>query len=71
MWHGDMGAWGWWMMAIGPLVWVGLLLLGAWVISVALRPRSERATPLDLLKESYARGKIPRETFEQAKKDLT
>lgn len=68
--HGDMGAWGWWMMAFMPLLWLGLPALIAWVVWAAARPRHESATSLDLLKDRYARGEITREQFDQAKGDL-
>ncbi len=68
--HGDMGAWGWWMMAVVPLLWLGLPALIAWAVWAAARPRRESATPLELPKESYARGQITRDQFDQAKGDL-
>ena len=36
----------------------------------AARPGRARATPLELVKERYARGEITREQFDQAKGDL-
>lgn len=68
--HGDMGAWGWWMMVLMPLIWISLPALIAWAVWAAARPRSGSPTLLDLLKDSYARGRITRDQFEQAKKDL-
>lgn len=71
---GDMGAWGWWMMigmmGIGPLLWIGLLAMIAWLPLQMLRTRRDRTTPIDLVEERYARGEIGREAFEQAKQDL-
>jgi putative membrane protein len=69
--HGDMGNWGWSMMAFMPLLWLGVPALIAWAVWAASRPRREPATPLDLLKESYARGEITRDEFQQTKEDLT
>jgi putative membrane protein len=69
----DMGWWGggfgwlfmilWWALVI-----VGLVALIKWLLgsSTAASPR----TPLDILKERYARGEIGREDFEQKKADL-
>jgi putative membrane protein len=69
----DMGWWGggfgwlfmilWWALVI-----VGLVALIKWLLgsSNAAGPR----TPLDILKERYARGEIGREDFEQKKADL-
>jgi uncharacterized membrane protein len=68
--HGDMGNWGWSMMAFMPLLWLGLPALIAWAVWTASRQRSEPATPLDQLKQTYARGEITHEQFEQGKKDL-
>jgi uncharacterized membrane protein len=68
--HGDIGAWGWWMMFAMPLLWLGLPALIAWVVWAATRDRREPAAPLDLLKESYALGQITHDQFEQARKDL-
>lgn len=68
--HGDMGAWGWSMMAVMPLLWLGLPALIAWAVWAASRPRHEPATPLDLVRERYARGEITREQLDQAKADL-
>lgn len=70
MHDGDMGAWGVWMMAVMALIWIGVPVLIAWAVWVAARNRRESSTPLDLLKESYARGQITRSEYEQAKKDL-
>ena len=67
---GDMGVWGWSMMVIPTLLWIGILALLASNAWAAVRPRSQSATPLDLLKETYARGQITHEQFEQMKKDL-
>ncbi len=69
--NGDMGAWGWWMMAVMPLLWIGLPALIAWAVWAAARPRREPATPLDLVQGRYARGEITREQFQQTKQDLT
>jgi putative membrane protein len=59
------------MMAFMPLLWLGVPALIAWAVWAASRPRREPATPLDLLKESYARGEITRDEFQQTKEDLT
>lgn len=68
--HGDMGAWGWGMMVVGPLLWLGLLTLIAWAAWAVVRPKREPATPVDVLKETYARGQITHDQFEQMKKEL-
>ncbi|MDP2948604.1 MAG: SHOCT domain-containing protein [Chloroflexota bacterium] len=76
MWYGDMGPWGWWMVVVGSLMWMGFLILIGSIAWAALRTPTERTeyaprlTPLDLLKTRYARGEITREEFEQTKRDL-
>lgn len=76
-WHEGMG---WWMIfgGIWMLVfWGGLIALVIWGIS-KLTGRggsgsgtTQRRDPLDIAKERYAKGEIPREEFEQIKKDLS
>lgn len=67
--HGDIGNWGWSMMIVMPLLWLGLPALVAWAVWASAQPRHETATPLDVLKKTYARGEITRDQFEQTKKD--
>lgn len=57
-----------WML----IFWGGLIALIIWGIT-RLSERNESAarhSPLDLLKERYAKGEISREEFERTKKDL-
>lgn len=70
MHDGDMGTWAWWMMAVMVLVWVAIPALIAWAVWAASRSRREPNTPLDVLKQTYARGQITHDQFEQAKKEL-
>ncbi len=68
MWDMPVGM-GWWMVVF----WGGLIALIVWGI-MRLTRRSDSAPkrdPLDVAKERYARGEIPREEFEQIKKDLS
>ena len=58
------------MMAVMPLLWLGLPALIAWGVWATTRPRHTGGTPLDLLKERYARGEVTREQFDQARTDL-
>lgn len=51
----------------------GLILLVVWFVRQfggGARAEREEKTPLEILKERYARGEIDREEFEQKKKDL-
>ncbi len=68
------------MMGFGVATWLtmflfwGLLIFGIIVlIRYLLRSGKDRnnKTPLDLLKECYARGEINKKEFEEKKKDLT
>lgn len=75
MWWMMNGGFSWWWMLLGwvwmVIFWGGIIALIVWVISRLSGQRSlERATPLDVAKERYARGDITREQFEQIKKDL-
>jgi putative membrane protein len=67
--HGDMGLWGFMMIPMA-LFWMGFPALILWAGWSAFRPRADRSHALDLLKETYARGQITRDQFEQARKDL-
>ncbi len=76
MWYDGMDGMGWWM-AFGGLwmliFWAGLIALIVWgVIKLSQRNGSTpKRTPLDVVKERYAKGEISREEFEQLKKDLS
>ena len=56
----------WWVLIIG-----GIVVLVRWLSNTSGRshPTSEK-TPLDILKERYARGEITRETYEQMRSDI-
>lgn len=70
MHYGDMGAWAWGMMAAMALMWTGVLVLIASAVWAASRSHGESDTPLDVLKQTYARGQITHDQFEQAKREL-
>ena len=75
MWYMHEGM-GWWMALGGAwmlVFWGGLIALIVWGIS-KLSGRGDstpKRNPLDVAKERYAKGEIPREEFEQLKKDLS
>ena len=70
---GDMGNFGWgmgfgWLFMI--LFW-GLIILGIVAVikwlAISSRSESRDKTPLEILKERYARGEIGRDEYEQKK----
>ena len=69
----DFGGWG--LLFGGILMfifWGGLIALIAWGI-IRLTRRDcpiTKSTPLDTVRERYAKGEINKEQFEQFKKDL-
>ncbi len=70
MMDGWGGAGGLWML-MGVVVVAVTVLVGVWLIVRSNRePRSPSATPLEILRERYARGEITKEEFETAKRTL-
>ena len=78
-WHYGWGmGWGWAMMIGMMLFWVlvvgGIIWLVVWLArrpgGMAGEPGAGARTPLDILKERYARGEISRDEFERMKHDL-
>lgn len=80
-WPNMMGGFGPWGMG-GALGWILMVLF--WVLAALLVVYLVRGlvrtggsvnhpekTPLDILKERYAKGEINKEEFEQKKKDLS
>jgi putative membrane protein len=66
-------AWGWGMGGLSMLLFwgvfiVALVVLVKWLARGGAAPRER--TPLDTLKERYARGEIGKDEFEQKKRDL-
>ncbi len=66
---------GWWV--IMPIAMIGMLVLWAAVIGVAVwavreitGTRRERKTALDIAKERYARGEINRDEFNRIRRDI-
>jgi putative membrane protein len=71
---GGGGGFGWIWMLGGLLVMVGFVVLIVWAVGAVSRGGTSREagqpTPLDILRERYARGEITQQDFEQAKKTL-
>ena len=78
-WGGGMHP-GWWMWGAGGfvmmfmmlafwgLVITGLVLAIRWLVRQGRAERNDRA--LDILRERYARGELPRDEFEAKRRDL-
>ena len=71
---------GWWMPGMGilmALICVGIIVLVVWGITRLVRRGGccsatvTKQTPIDIVKERYAKGEITKEQFEQIKKDLS
>lgn len=73
------GMWGGWGMGFGGLfmilfwilVIVGIVVLVKWLVDQSSTAKGLRdKSPLDILRERYARGEINREEYEQKRRDL-
>jgi putative membrane protein len=83
-WHmmPGMGRWsmgmGWLGMLLGIAFWILVFLALVYLVKYLMQttgqagrpPAAEVKTPLDILKERYARGEIDKEEFEAKKRDL-
>jgi uncharacterized membrane protein len=63
---------GWVWLSVGWLLLVGAIVLAGWLIARSGRAtEAPRTTPLDTLKERFARGEIDKDAYEAAKQTLT
>ena len=74
MWHGFYGG-AWPMLAGGVLFWGSVISLIAWGIHRTTRRHDSDSryygkSPLDYLKERYAKGEITKVQYEEMKRDL-
>ncbi|UCG55085.1 MAG: SHOCT domain-containing protein [Dehalococcoidia bacterium] len=69
MWDG----W-WWAFGGVPMIllWVGIIVLIAWVVMKIVRSSSteSKSDAMDIAKARYAKGEISKEEFDQIKKDI-
>lgn len=64
----DMTGAGWLWMVGGWVVLVLAIVAGAWLIARSMRSaQPQRATPLAILQERFARGEIDKDAYENAK----
>ncbi len=74
-WDG-MGGWGMgfgliFMLLFWVLVILGIVSLARWLMTQSTRSKdSQDKTPLEIVRERYARGEIDREEYEQKIRDL-
>ena len=74
--YGGYGTMGWlgpiFMIAFWVLIIIGIVFLIKWLagLSRSESPSERVETPLEILKERYARGEINKDEFEEKKKDL-
>jgi putative membrane protein len=66
--HGWIMGWGW---VIGLLILIVVFWIIVRIVNQNYHSRSSIKTPLDILKERYARGEIDKEEYEERKKDIT
>lgn len=67
-----LGGLGWIFMALWwILIVAGIVALIKWLISESHNVRTHEKSPLDILKQRYAKGEIDKKEFENRKKDLS
>ncbi|MBE0636303.1 SHOCT domain-containing protein [Candidatus Bipolaricaulota bacterium] len=73
MWHGVYGS-GWPMVAGGLVFWASIIFLVVWGIAHTTRhqdtPQHYGKSPIEVLKDRYARGEITKTQFDDIKRDL-
>lgn len=74
--YGEGHNWGMgWGMGLGWLIGLIVIIIVVWLIARAAgnnksAGRSEMKSPMDILKERYAKGEIDKKEFDERKKDL-
>ncbi|HSD53996.1 MAG TPA: SHOCT domain-containing protein [Burkholderiales bacterium] len=69
---GGMGFGGFGMILFWGLVIAGVVVLARWVggFGASVTSRGGERTPLEILRERYAKGEIDQREFEQKRRDL-
>ena len=74
--YGAMGGFGWIFMVVfwGLVIWAVVVLIrgnfGKGYLTYGDDAHGKDKSPLDILKERYAKGEIDKKEFEERKKDL-
>ncbi len=67
--NGHFWGMGWWWI-IGLVILIAVIWVIATAISRSNQLHSSGKTPIDILKERYARGEIDKDEFDERKKNL-
>ena len=64
-----------WEMGFGWIFWLIIVIFGIWLALITINrnrktDHTHSQSPIDILKERYARGEIRKEEFDIMKKDL-
>lgn len=70
MWGGGFGFSWVFMLLFWGLIIAGVVIAIKWFMDQSRGTQGQERTPLDILKERYAKGEINKEEFESKKKDL-
>lgn len=68
----SFGGFGWIFMVFWwAIIIAGIVVLTQWIMGQSRSASDDKKSPLEILKERYAKGEIDRKEFEDKKKDLS